>query len=152
MANVEIKEKDKYYQGILQLRNCSKQAVKFVSDMIEKERDVKISIRVKLKDGVDLYLTSNKFLRKLGKSLKARFPGILKATSKLHTEDRQNGKKIYRGTIFFKMPKFNVGDTGILRGDEVKVLSVGNKIMLKDLKTGKKKTYDFDEVDKHLRL
>ncbi len=141
----------KYYEGVLQLRNCSEEALDFVSSMIEKE-GVKIAKEAKTKDGVDLYLSSNKFLKKIGKQLKAKFPGILKATSKLFTEDKQAGKKIYRGTMFFRMPGFKVGDAGTFRGDKVKVLSINTKVMLQDEKTGKKKTYDFGDVDKHLRL
>jgi NMD protein affecting ribosome stability and mRNA decay len=143
---------DKYYQGILQLRNCTEEALDFVRNMIKKEKDVKVAKEAKTEEGVDIYLTSNKFLKKVGKSLKARFPGLLKSTSKLHTEDKQTGKKVYRGTILFRMPKFNVGDAGTFRGDKVRVLSVNTRVMLQDEKTGKKKTYNFDEVDKHLKI
>jgi len=152
MAKLNVIEKDKYYQGILQLRNCSEEVLDFVHDAIENEKGVKIAITSRQKDGIDLYLTSNKFLKKIGKILNANFPGVLKMTSKLHTEDVQSGRKIYRGTVFFKMPKFKVGDEGVFRGDEVRVLSIGPKIMLQDTKTGKKKRVIFEEVEKHFRI
>jgi NMD protein affecting ribosome stability and mRNA decay len=145
-----IESNDKYFQGILQLRNCSEEALDFVMEMIESE-NVRISKEVRRKDGYDLFLSSNKFLKKIGKQLKARFPGILKQTAKLHTEDKQAGRKIYRGTILFRMPSFNVGDKGTFRGDDVKVLSIGEKVMLQNLKTGKKKRHEFEEVEKHFK-
>ena len=140
-----------YYEGILQLRNCAEEVVDFVRAKIDKEKGVSITKEVTLDKGIDFYLTSNKFLRKIGKLLKEKFTGIIKSSSKLHTEDRQKGKKLYRGTVLFRVPNFLVGDTGLFRGDKVKVLSIGTKVKLQDTGTGEKKMHDFEEVDKHFR-
>lgn len=141
-----------YYEGILQLRNCTEEAILFVRDRIDKEGDVRIAKEVKINNGIDIYISSNKFLKNLGKLIKARFPGIIKTSAKLYTADMQTGKRIYRGTVMFRMPGFRIGDIGMFKGDKVKVMSISNKVMLQDIKTGKKRACKFDEVSKHFRI
>ena len=148
---MEDASKSGYYEGILQMRGCTDEAVRFARDSISSAEGVQITKEMNVKGGVDFFITSNKFLKKLGRMLKARFTGIIKQTSKLHTEDKQSGKKIYRGTILFRMPSFSVGDVGMLNGDEVKVLSIADQVMLQDTKSGKKFRENFDEVNKSFR-
>ena len=143
---------NQYFEGILQLRNCTEEALDFVALLIEKEKGkVWVAKEVKIKGGVDLYLSSNKFLKKAGKLLKSKFSGILKSSSKLYSQDRNTGKEIYRGTILFRMPDFKKGDEGTLKGDKVKIISIGNKIAVKDLISGRKKQYKFDDINKNFR-
>ena len=149
---MEDASKSGYYEGILQMRGCTDEAVRFARDSINSAEGVQITKEMNVRGGVDFFITSNKFLKKLGKMLKSRFTGIIKMTSKLHTEDKQSGKKVYRGTILFRMPSFSVGDVGMLNGDEVKILSIGDKVMLQDTKSGKKFRKNFDEVNKSFRL
>lgn len=139
-----------YFQGILQLRNCSEEIISFARQKVERENGVWIAKEKDVRGGIDFYISSNNFLRRLGRILKEKFKGVVKETSTLHTEDRQ-GKKLYRGTVLFRIPEFSVRDIGIFKGDEVKIMSLGNKVALKNMKTGKKKTYKFDEVNKFFR-
>lgn len=141
----------KYYEGILQLRNCTEEVLDFVSRAIAREKDVFIAKEVKTKDGHDLYLSSNKFLKKIGKMLKEKFPGVMKSSSKLYTRDRQSGKRVYRGTILFRMPNFRVGDIGVMKGDEVRIMSINHNVAVKETKTGRKMQYKFDEIDRNFR-
>jgi len=141
-----------YYEGILQLRNCTKDAVIFVRNKIKKEEGVWIAKEAEVKGGTDIYLSSNKFLKKVAKQLKERFQGIMKASSKLYTVNKQTGKKVYRGTMLFRMPSFRKGNMGIFKGDKVKILSIGDKVMLQDTMTGKKRQCKFEEVDKSFRV
>ena len=150
---METKEKNnQYFEGKLQLRNCKADILDFVAEQIEKEKGrIWIAKEVKSKVGIDLYLSSNKFLRKLGRLLKHKFECVIKESSKLHTETKDK-KKLYRGTVLCKMPDFRVGDIGIFKGDEVEIISIGEKIILKNTKTGKKKTHKFDDVNKYFRI
>ena len=148
---MEDASKSGYYEGILQMRGCTDEAVQFARNSIISAKGVQIMKEMNVKGGIDFFITSNKFLKKLGRLLKSKFTGIIKMTSKLHTEDRQSGKKIYRGTILFRMPGFNIGDVGIFRGDEVKVLSIADKVMLQYTKSGKKFRENFDEVNKSFK-
>lgn len=126
-----------YYQGILQLRNINEEIAAFVRNQIDKREGVAITKTVKFPDGIDLYLTSQKYVRLLGKKLKDNFGGEMKISSKLHTMNKQ-GKELYRINVIFRMHKFRAGDAVNVRGDKLKLIRIGKKIFAKDLKTGKK--------------
>lgn len=144
MENIKINQKIKlsrpnYYQGILQLRDINDEILSFVYNQIKKRHDVAITKTVKFPNGIDLYITSQKFIRILGKKLKDSFGGELKVSSKLHTQNKQ-GKKLYRVNVLFKLSKYKKGDLVSIRGDEVRLISIGKKIFARNLKTGKKVT------------
>ena len=126
-----------YYQGILQLRDVDNEVVDFVKNQIDKRNDVLITKTVKAGNGIDMYITSQKFIRILGKKLKESFGGELKTSIKLHTKSR-TGKDLYRVNVLFKPVKYKRGDIVVVRGDEVKLLAVGRRIFARDMKTGKK--------------
>ena len=126
-----------YYQGILQLRDVNDEILNFVFNQIKKRNDVTITKTVKFSNGLDLYITSQKYIRVLGKKLKDSFGGELKISSKLHTRNKQ-GKDLYRVNVLFKFSKYKKGDIVSVRGDEVRLIGVGKKIFAKNLKTGKK--------------
>lgn len=126
-----------YYQGILQLRDVNDEILNFVHKQIEKRDDVAVTKTVKFPNGLDLYITSQKFIRILGKKLKDSYGGELKISSKLHTKNRQ-GKELYRINVLFKLSKYKRGDIVTVRGDEVRLISIGKKIFARDIKTGKK--------------
>ena len=138
----EIKPKLKfsrsnYYQGILQLRDVNDEIFSFVHNQIRKRGDVVVTKTVNLENGKDLYLTSQKFIRIMGKKLKESFGGELKISSKLHTKSR-TGKDLYRVNALYRPSHHKRGDIVSVRGDEVKILQVGRRIFARDLKTGKK--------------
>lgn len=128
-----------YYQGILQLRDVDEEALNFVRNQVKKREDVAITKIVKFPNGVDLYITSQKFIRILGKKLKESFGGELKISSKLHTKSR-HGKDLYRVNVLFRPLKYKAGDTVNVRGENVRLIRIGKKIFARDLKTGKKVT------------
>src|SRR3989344_5948602 len=112
-----------YFQGILQLRDVNDEILSFVYNQIKKRSDVAVTRTVKFPNGVDLYITSQKFIRILGKKLKESFGGELKTSSKLHTKNRQ-GKDLYRVNVLYKPSKYRRGDIISVRGDRVKLLHV----------------------------
>ena len=128
-----------YYQGILQLRNINDEILNFVDNQIKKRNGVAVTKTVKSPNGVDLYITSQKFIRTLGKKLKDSFGGELKVSSKLHTRNKQ-GKDLYRVNVLFKLSKYKTGDIVLVRGDKVRLISIRRKIFARNLKTGKKVT------------
>lgn len=128
-----------YYQGILQLRGISNEMLGFVRNQIAKRGDVAVTKTVRFSNGVDLYITSQKFIRIVGKKLRESFGGELKISSKLHTRSRE-GKDLYRVNVFFRPSKYKRGDIISIRGDEVRLLNIGKRIFARDLKTGKKVT------------
>lgn len=126
-----------YFQGILQLRNINEDILSFVKDQIRNRQDVLVARTVNFPDGVDLYITSQKYIRIIGKKLKDKFGGELKISSKLHTRNRQ-GKDLFRINVLYKSPKHRTGDIVTVRGDEVRLIKIGKKIFAKDMKTGRR--------------
>ncbi len=136
-----------YYQGILQLRDVGNEVIAFVYAQIQKRGDVGVTRTVKFSNGIDLYLTSQKFIRILGKKLRESFGGELKISSKLHTRNRQ-GKDLYRINALFRPSRYKIGDIVAVRGDNVKLLQIGKKIFGRDLKSGKKLTVRRSDLPK----
>ena len=126
-----------YYQGILQLRDVNDEILNFVANQIKKRDDVAVTKTVKLQNGIDIYITSQKFIRILGKKLRDSFGGEIKVSSKLHTRSK-TGKDLFRINVFFRLSKYKRGDILEIRGDKVKLLQTGNRIFALDLKTGKR--------------
>ena len=127
-----------YYQGILQLRNVNDEVLSFGRNKIDKREDAAITKIVKQPDGVDFYITSQKFIRILGKKLQEDFGGELNLSSSLHTKSK-TGKDLYRINALFRMAKFRTGAEITTRsGDVVRITHIGRKIFAKDLNSGKR--------------
>jgi len=92
-----------YYEGILQIRNPSEEVLNFICNQFENNQKVWIAKHEKLKNGIDFYISSNKFLLALGKKLKKSFKGELKTSRKLHTRNRVTSKAVYRVTVLFRV-------------------------------------------------
>ena len=135
-----------YYQGILQLRDVNEDVVDFVYTQVKKRNDVAISKTVKLPNGFDFYMTSQKFLRALGKKLKESFGGEMKMSARLHT--KKNGKDLYRVNVLFRLLKHKAGDVVVVRGDEVRILNIGKKIFGREMKTGRKIFIRYNDMPK----
>jgi|SRR3989344_1100284 len=96
------KHKD-YFQAIIQLRPNDEKLLNFVLSQVKERKYVFISKEVKLKTGIDLYISDQKFARALGKKLKKSFKGKLILSRQLHTRDRMSSKDIYRVTVCFRL-------------------------------------------------
>ena len=136
-----------YYQGILQLRNINDEVIRFVNNQIKKRGDVAITKTVRFPDGVDLYITSQKFIRILGKKLKESFGGELKVSAKLHTRNKQ-GKDLYRVNVLFRLLKYKKGDIVSVRGERLRLISTGRKIFARNLGNGKRVRVRSEEFKK----
>lgn len=136
-----------YFEGVLQLRNPTKEVKEFVLKQVEKTKGVWIAKQKKVAGGVDLYLSSQKFLRGLGEKLKKSFSGDLKSTRKLFTRKRMTSKNVYRVTVMFRLPNFAKGDVVVIGGKEYEVMSIGKQCTLKDMSSGKKVKKGFDEIN-----
>jgi len=71
-----------YYEGILQLRNPSDKVLDYVEREIARDGKVRIAKTTRLKNGYDLELSSQAFLRGLGRKLREKFGGELVLSSK----------------------------------------------------------------------
>ena len=91
-----------YYEAIIQLRPHREDILAFIQNQILQRNDVFISKIQDLKTGIDIYISSQKFVRSLARRLKSVFRGEVTLSYTLHTEDRQTSKKKYRATLLFR--------------------------------------------------
>lgn len=127
-----------YFEGILQLREVSKDVFDYVEEECLNEHPRMVAKVLQVRGGYDLYLQNNKFLTKLGKRIQTRFCGELLKTASLHTRDTQKNKDLYRLTVLFRQHEYGKGDTILFQGEEYLIVSAEGKVHLKNNKTGKK--------------
>ena len=137
-----------YYEGILQLRNPSKDVFEFLDELVKEREKVNIVKEDKLKNGFDLYFDNQRYMISIGRKLQKRFGGELKINRKLYTVDRTSGKKVYRVNVLFRLPNFKVGDIIKYKGKEIKVKVIGNKVFGFEIKTGKKISISYKDIKK----
>ncbi|MBW3017132.1 hypothetical protein KY316_02070 [Candidatus Woesearchaeota archaeon] len=129
-----------YFEGVIQLRNCSQEILDFVIYRFEKN-EIGIAKIVKVSDGFDIYSASNKFSRKIGKMLVRQFGGELRETSRLFTKDKLTSKNVYRLTVYYKAPLIKKNDVVVLKDKIIQVTSLEkSSIKGTDLVTGKRIT------------
>jgi NMD protein affecting ribosome stability and mRNA decay len=92
-----------YFEAKLQLRPADKKVESLVRKWINNRKDVSIAKVDKLREGVDIYLSSNRFAIVMGRRLKKNFKGDLKISRKLHTLDKLRSKRVYRVTVCFRL-------------------------------------------------
>jgi len=92
-----------YFEGVLQIRNPNEEVMNFIENQFKNNDKVWISKEIKLKTGMDYYVSSNRFLKQLGKKLKKSFKGELKLSKKLFTRNHLTSKEVYRGTVLFRL-------------------------------------------------
>ena len=135
-----------YYEAILQLRNVGINVVDFVRDLIEGSRAF-VSKEEQLKNGIDFYLSDIRFTKQLGVALQRKFGGVVKISAKLYSVSRLTSRKIYRVTVLFKRPKFDVGDFINFKGKKLRVLEI-KKYVLAVGEGGKKQRLRFAMLEK----
>ena len=118
---------DKYFEGIMQLRNPSQKVVDFIENDLMNGH-IAVSEVKEVKNGLDYYLSDNDYTIALSKRLQKKFGGEVKITSTLHTKIR--GKDAYRVTALFRLPSFSKGDLVDYGGDEFIVKAMGKDIVL----------------------
>jgi len=75
----------------------------FIKNQFENNEKVWIAKHIKIKTGVDYYVSSNRFLLALGKKMKKSFKGELKTSRKLYGQSKTTSKKVYRVTVCFRL-------------------------------------------------
>jgi NMD protein affecting ribosome stability and mRNA decay len=94
-----------YFEAIIQLRPATQELLHFIKKRVDEREGVFISKIEELKkiDGVDIYISSQKYAQTIGRKLKKSFKGELKLSRTLHTQDKMSGKRIYRLTVLFRL-------------------------------------------------
>ena len=139
---------NEYFEGILQLRNPPEELLDFLAKEIKEKGNVFVAKTKKVGDGIDLYISSQRYLRTLGNKLQERFPGQPEVSSSLHTRNRQTSRDVYRVNVLFRMPSFRKGDIITYKGDRIQIMGMSKKVLAKDIKTGKKLTLSYKNIIK----
>ncbi len=137
-----------YFEGVLQLRNPNQEVLNYINAQFKKEPEVRIAKEIRQPNGVDLWLSSNKFLMKLGRGLNETFQGELKVTSRLFSTNRLTSKNVYRMCVFFRVASFRRNDIVKIKGVDMKVLALGKRIRLQEVQSGKKHEVPFELVER----
>lgn len=135
-----------YFEAILQLRQPREDVIGFIEREVEKQRGVFINKKLKVRGGIDFYLTSNKFAKKLGKILQKSFGGELKISAKLHSRDRHTGKELYRLSVLFRPSEFKKGDIVSFNDRIIKIKGLAKKITGIDIINNKKVIIDYTKT------
>lgn len=135
---------NQYFEGILQLRNPNNNVIDFIKAQVKKEK-VAITKVVKEKKGYDYYITSRKFLHKLAKKLQQSYNGQLKVSPKLFSKNRLTSKNIYRLNVLFKLFPYKKGDSITHKGEKLKIINIGNKVLAQNPK-GEKQWISYDNL------
>lgn len=128
------------------MRNPNDEIIEFIRGQFNKKPGVFITNEKKVNNGIDFYATSQKYIQVLGKKLKRNFCGELKISSKLHTRNKQTSRNVYRVNVLFRLAKCKLEDILNFKGEEIKVLKMGKKILAKNLKTGKKLNINYGDL------
>lgn len=143
-----------YFEGTLQLRHPNNEVVEFIISQLKANKNAYISKEVKVKNGLDLYFSSSRFLQNLGKKLQAKFGGNMKISVRLHSRNRMRSKDVYRVSVLYVTPEIIKGDVVKLNNRIVLVSSIDKMLHGKDLENGKRISTkyvkeDFEILDKH---
>lgn len=98
------KEGSTYFEGILQIRNPKDEVIEYIKKELEKVKDKGIYANnvIEVKGGIDFYMSSKKYLRKLGREIKKRFPGTHNESPQLFSRNNLTSKDIYRLNVLFR--------------------------------------------------
>ncbi len=105
MSKSIILTNDQYFEAKIQLRPYDKEVFDYIMREIDKRKGVFVSKIDELKTGVDIFMSDQRFARRLGKMLKDKYKGELKITRTLFSQDKLTSKLIYRGTVLFRLKK-----------------------------------------------
>ena len=90
-----------YFEAIIQLRPKNKKLIDYAVKQILNREDVFISKIVEEDFGIDIYISSQRYARALGKKLTNAFKGKIVTSRAIYGP--KLGKTRYRVTILFKM-------------------------------------------------
>ncbi|MFH1590856.1 MAG: NMD3-related protein [archaeon] len=128
---------DTYFEGILQLRDMTDAIEDLVKMRIDKD-GLSISKVIKQKTGIDLFLSSQRKTLSIGRELRKHFGGEVKISRKLHTQDKQTTRNLYRVTVFYRPPSFAPGDCISSDGRILLITGVDDRAHGLDLESGRR--------------
>tara|TARA_Y100000034_G_scaffold44576_1_gene54733 strand:- start:24937 stop:25551 length:615 start_codon:yes stop_codon:yes gene_type:complete len=147
MTQVAKHNPNQYFEGVLQIRNPNQKVMDFLLRYVKKyeKKNVYIAKEAKVKNGVDIYLSSKKFLRTISNKLYEEFGGIVSLNEHLFSQDKQTGRHIFRLNVLFKVPEFGKSDVIVFNKKLVLVKNVSKKVSGTDIVLNKKISFKYSD-------
>lgn len=149
---IAMKQDEKYYQGVLQLRNASNTILETVLHHIQSlaSKGIAINKTVPEPPNYDLYMNDRKAIISIARKIQSQFGGKLLEDARHFSYDWLKSKNIYRTNItlfLFSQVKHDVVSNR--QGRLFRVLSVQQKMTLKAYDTAELVTVDAQEQDQY---
>ncbi len=144
------KKGTEYFEGTLQLRNPSDEAINFIVKEIDKKKKDGVFLNkiADVKGGVDFSITSNEYTQQLAHEVHKRFGGEVKTSAKLFSKDKNTQKDLYRVNALIRLPSFKKDDILWVNNKLIKVLKFkGDDVFGKNLLTGKNTSTNYQRTD-----
>ncbi len=141
-----------YYEGILQLRNASNEAKRYLKKQVEGDKeDVYFNKVVDKGYNVDYYFVNKKHIRKFALKLTEHFGGYMEESAQHFSLDRQTSKAVYRLNIIVILPLFKEKDVIIFNEKLLYVKKLSKKVKALNLETGEEESFSFTKNFKDLK-
>jgi nonsense-mediated mRNA decay protein 3 len=150
------KKNTDYFEAILQIRNRNDIIIKKVINelnkilKIEEKRSVFATNFIQIKNGVDVYITSQKHIKDIGKKLYEIFGGEIKINEQLFSKNHLTSKNLYRINLLLRIPDFEKNSIIKFKDKLIYITSIkGNFLLGLDLINNKniKTKYNLDEIE-----
>ena len=139
----------KYFEGVLQLRNHTQEIKDYINSQFPEDGSIFVSKVMKVSGGVDMFISSRRFLLKLGRNLQSRFGGEMKASPEHFSQDRMTSKNIYRVNVLYRYRGIKKGDMISYRDETVRVDHIGKELHCINPITGNKYRIKYSDLPQH---
>jgi nonsense-mediated mRNA decay protein 3 len=150
-CNLCAKRGTDYFEAIVQLRNIPQEVRKDFLDQLKNQyqpKGVYINKTIEHKNGVDYYLTKKNYAKRMVLDLQKRYGGVVGYHPQLFSQDSQTSKPLYRLTVIYRYPQFNVGDVIQDKfGHDIRVISIGKTVFGRRVSDETKQDLSYDELD-----
>lgn len=135
------KKGTQFFDSTIQLRNCTAEVLAFARNEVRKQQKKGIFItkevpieKYSIKD-IDMFLTNQTYAKTLAEKIKKNFGGSIKKNAKHFSLNWQTTKTLYRLNILLQLPNYSKNDVIKIENHLYKIVSLGEKIHVEDLKT-----------------
>lgn len=134
-----------YYEGILQIRNPRPEVEREIRAYLREHRSkgVHLTKEVPVAKGNDYYLTDHRAIGHVARKLHAQFGGELKVNAQHFSENKQQGRILYRTNAYLELPDYGKGDVIYRDGTYYYILGVARKVTAENLLTGQQETFPY---------
>lgn len=138
-----------YFEGILQVRNMTKDAKAFVNELIKNTEGLYVNKVVEKEESADYYFVKKKYIGRIAEKIVNEYGAKADFNAQLFTQDKQTSKELYRLNVAVHIPPFRKGDVLLIKEDLILVTSTGKKNTGLELKKKKNLAFKYDPEQNH---